>query len=234
MNRDKGFDSQQLSGPSCTGPDVLLVGETRDLETAKTAIEAALTGHLVLSTLHANDAQHHARLDEMGVGRSWYAALIASSPNGCCDGSATAAERVFNPLNRSWTVRADGQPRSNVTFTRPSPREGEPITPTCEQVTADRWAHAVLRINEEIALRFPRSTTDAWQPPESDGDVACTAGAAARPPPWKNLRMILTDSGLESERRARLGHRPVKVRAASRKASSMPYTLATTLRRSWI
>ena len=49
-------------------PDVLLVGETRDLETAKTAIEAALTGHLVLSTLHANDASSTiARLEELWV-----------------------------------------------------------------------------------------------------------------------------------------------------------------------
>ena len=49
-------------------PDVLLVGETRDLETAKTAIEAALTGHLVLTTLHCNDAPSAiARLGEMGV-----------------------------------------------------------------------------------------------------------------------------------------------------------------------
>ncbi len=49
-------------------PDIILVGETRDLETAKTAIEAALTGHLVLTTLHANDAPSSiARLDEMGV-----------------------------------------------------------------------------------------------------------------------------------------------------------------------
>ncbi len=49
-------------------PDVLLVGETRDKETAKTAIEAALTGHLVLTTLHTNDAAGAiARLDEMGV-----------------------------------------------------------------------------------------------------------------------------------------------------------------------
>ena len=37
-------------------PDVILVGEIRDLETAKTAIQAALTGHLVLTTLHTNDA----------------------------------------------------------------------------------------------------------------------------------------------------------------------------------
>ncbi|NJN03344.1 MAG: type II/IV secretion system protein [Leptolyngbyaceae cyanobacterium SL_1_1] len=49
-------------------PDVILVGETRDPETAKTAIEAALTGHLVLTTLHTNDAAGAiTRLDEMGI-----------------------------------------------------------------------------------------------------------------------------------------------------------------------
>ncbi len=49
-------------------PDVILVGEIRDQETAKTAIEAALTGHLVLSTLHTNDAPGAiTRLTEMGV-----------------------------------------------------------------------------------------------------------------------------------------------------------------------
>jgi type IV pilus assembly protein PilB len=49
-------------------PDVILVGETRDVETAKTAIEASLTGHLVLTTLHTNDAPGAiVRLTEMGV-----------------------------------------------------------------------------------------------------------------------------------------------------------------------
>ncbi len=49
-------------------PDVILVGETRDQETAKTSMEAALTGHLVMTTLHTNDAAGAiARLDEMGV-----------------------------------------------------------------------------------------------------------------------------------------------------------------------
>jgi type IV pilus assembly protein PilB len=49
-------------------PDVILVGEIRDEETAKIAIEAALTGHLVLSTLHTNDAPSAiTRLNEMGV-----------------------------------------------------------------------------------------------------------------------------------------------------------------------
>jgi type IV pilus assembly protein PilB len=49
-------------------PDVVMVGEIRDPETAKISIEAALTGHLVLSTLHTNDAPGAlTRLNEMGV-----------------------------------------------------------------------------------------------------------------------------------------------------------------------
>ena len=49
-------------------PDVVLVGEIRDHETAQIAIEAALTGHLVLSTLHTNDAPSAiTRLIEMGI-----------------------------------------------------------------------------------------------------------------------------------------------------------------------
>ena len=49
-------------------PDIIMVGEIRDTETAKIAVEAALTGHLVIATLHTNDAAGAiTRLDEMGV-----------------------------------------------------------------------------------------------------------------------------------------------------------------------
>jgi type IV pilus assembly protein PilB len=49
-------------------PDVILVGETRDLETAQIAVRAALTGHLVLSTLHTNDCPSTiTRLVDMGI-----------------------------------------------------------------------------------------------------------------------------------------------------------------------
>jgi type IV pilus assembly protein PilB len=67
--REKGMDfASILRAFLRQDPDVILVGETRDPETAKTAIEAALTGHLVLTTLHTNDAAGAiARLDEMGV-----------------------------------------------------------------------------------------------------------------------------------------------------------------------
>jgi type IV pilus assembly protein PilB len=57
-------------------PDVILVGETRDLETAQISIRAALTGHLVFSTLHTNDCPSTiARLLDMGIP----AFLVASS-----------------------------------------------------------------------------------------------------------------------------------------------------------
>jgi len=49
-------------------PDVIMVGEIRDAETARIGIEAALTGHLVLSTLHTNDAPGTVtRLSKMGI-----------------------------------------------------------------------------------------------------------------------------------------------------------------------
>ena len=49
-------------------PDIILVGEIRDLETAQIGVKAALTGHLVLSTLHTNDAPSTiSRLGDMGI-----------------------------------------------------------------------------------------------------------------------------------------------------------------------
>ena len=59
-------------------PDIILVGEIRDMETAEMAIQAALTGHLVFSTLHTNDAASAVtRLIDMGV----EAFLVSSSVN---------------------------------------------------------------------------------------------------------------------------------------------------------
>jgi type IV pilus assembly protein PilB len=49
-------------------PDIIMVGETRDAETASTSVSAAITGHLVISTLHTNDALTSiVRLEDMGV-----------------------------------------------------------------------------------------------------------------------------------------------------------------------
>ncbi len=69
VNRKAGLlFSTALKSILRSDPDIVLVGEIRDAETAKIAIEAALTGHLVLSTLHTNDAASSiGRLIDMGV-----------------------------------------------------------------------------------------------------------------------------------------------------------------------
>jgi type IV pilus assembly protein PilB len=62
-------------------PDIILVGEIRDFETAEIAVKAALTGHLVLSTLHTNDAPSTiSRLMNMGIEPF----LVATSVNAIC------------------------------------------------------------------------------------------------------------------------------------------------------
>ena len=79
-------------------PDVVMVGEIRDTETAEIAIRAALTGHLVFSTLHTNDAAGAvARLMDMGIEPF----LIASSLE------AVLAQRLVRRICMSCRVEAD-------------------------------------------------------------------------------------------------------------------------------
>ena len=70
-------------------PDVVLVGEIRDHETAENAIQAALTGHLVFSTLHTNDAPSaYTRLVDMGIEPFLVASTI----------EAVMAQRLVRPV----------------------------------------------------------------------------------------------------------------------------------------
>jgi type II secretory ATPase GspE/PulE/Tfp pilus assembly ATPase PilB-like protein len=78
-------------------PDVIMVGEIRDLETASVAIQAALTGHLVLSTLHTNDAPSSiTRLLDLGVEPY----LVGSSVN------AAIAQRLVRRVCECREMRA--------------------------------------------------------------------------------------------------------------------------------
>jgi type IV pilus assembly protein PilB len=79
-------------------PDIIMVGEIRDLETAQIAVKAALTGHLVLSTLHTNDAPSTVdRLINMGVEPF----LLTSSIN------LIAAQRLVRKICSSCKVPAE-------------------------------------------------------------------------------------------------------------------------------
>ena len=111
-------------------PDVIMVGEIRDLETAQIAIESALTGHLVLSTLHTNDApMAAARLIEMGIEPF----LVASGP------------RVRRrPATRAAALRLQGAGRAQ--------QAGAPV----ERVRPEGRAAAGLRARQVRALRRHR------------------------------------------------------------------------------
>src|SRR5712664_890464 len=90
-------------------PDVILVGEVRDLETARIAMQASLTGHLVFATLHANDALGAiTRLLDMEVPPY----LIASSVNGIL---AQRLVRVLCPVCKQ-RVDPDGAVREQLRF----------------------------------------------------------------------------------------------------------------------
>ena len=90
VERDRGYDfASGLRAAMRQDPDVILIGEIRDEETADVAIQASLTGHLVLSTIHANSAIGVvSRLSDLGVDSN----LIASSVN------AMVAQRLVRKL----------------------------------------------------------------------------------------------------------------------------------------
>jgi type IV pilus assembly protein PilB len=99
-------------------PNIILLGEIRDFETAEIAIKAALTGHLVLSTLHTNDAPSTvSRLMNMGIEPF----LVATSVNLIC------AQRLVRRICKECkqTIKMPPQPLIDVGY---SPEEAETIT----------------------------------------------------------------------------------------------------------
>jgi type IV pilus assembly protein PilB len=99
-------------------PDIILVGEIRDFETAEISVKAALTGHLVLSTLHTNDAPSTInRLMNMGIEPF----LVATAVNAIC------AQRLVRRIcaNCAEPVEANPQTLISVGF---SPEEAKNIT----------------------------------------------------------------------------------------------------------
>ena len=94
-------------------PDIIMVGEIRDAETAEMAVQAALTGHLVISTVHTNDAPSAvSRMLELGVP----AYLIRATVIGImaqrlvrtlcehCKTATTIDSDVWNELTQPWNV----------------------------------------------------------------------------------------------------------------------------------
>ena len=90
-------------------PDIIMVGEIRDTETAEIAIQAALTGHLVFSTLHTNDAPSAiTRLIDMGLKPF----LVASSAQ------AIMAQRLVRKVCQNCPVGRDPRPDEKIEIER--------------------------------------------------------------------------------------------------------------------
>ena len=99
-------------------PDIIMVGEMRDLETARIAVQSALTGHVVLSTLHTNDAASGVtRLLDMGVEDY----LLTSTVNGIL------GQRLVRSLCPHCRKPYDALPELAARFTRFQPNGPEPI-----------------------------------------------------------------------------------------------------------
>jgi type IV pilus assembly protein PilB len=102
-------------------PDVIMVGEIRDHETALTAVQAALTGHLLISTLHANDAIGAvARLDDLGIDNFKIGgALLGSVAQRLLRQICTECKEPIEP-NESLikTLSKDRKPPANAVYYR--------------------------------------------------------------------------------------------------------------------
>lgn len=101
-------------------PDIILIGEMRDEETAEIALRAAMTGHLVLSTLHTNDAVSTVnRLMDMGIksyllASALHAILAQRLVRRVCESCAQVAE--LTDQQRGWLSSFVNEKQFNVTF----------------------------------------------------------------------------------------------------------------------
>jgi type IV pilus assembly protein PilB len=217
VNRDKGYDfSTALRAFMRQDPDVLLVGETRDIETAKTATEAALTGHLVLTTLHCNDAASAiARLDEMGVEPFMVSASLIGIVSQrllrrVCSHCRIAYQPSSEELGRFGLLASH---ETAITFYRAHPPDPSPgACPHCQGngYKGRVGVYEILNMTETIAAAVAqRASTDVLRRLALESGMKTLLGYGLELVREGHTtleeveRMLLTDAGLESERRAR-------------------------------
>jgi type IV pilus assembly protein PilB len=131
-------------------PDIVLIGEIRDHETGQIAVEAALTGHLVLSTLHTNDAPSAvSRLTEMGIEPF----LVGSALDAVL--AQRLARRLCSKCKEAYTPTAESLAASRFAW-----QDGEPLPELFRPVGCTNCSktgykgrlalHEVMLVSEEI------------------------------------------------------------------------------------
>jgi MSHA biogenesis protein MshE len=131
-------------------PDIVLVGEMRDQETAQIGLRAAMTGHLVLSTLHTNDAASTPlRLMDMGVprymvGGSLQAVLAQRLVRVICESCTTPYEPT--PTEREWLRGTRRQGRQGPLF----PRQAAARTATAWAIRGRTGVYELLEMTRAV------------------------------------------------------------------------------------
>jgi type IV pilus assembly protein PilB len=201
-------------------PDVILVGETRDAETAKTAIEAALTGHLVLTTLHTNDAPSAiARLEEMGVEKfmastALIGVLAQRLVRRVCDNCRIPYQPTQDELDRFGLPKSDLERtfyRAN-TVNREALAPGQRVCPKCNGsgYKGRVGVYEIMRMTERLqsAINKGATTEVIKEIAVQEGMKTLIAYAFQMVREGKTtldevLRVVYTDKGREAEERAR-------------------------------
>jgi len=239
--REKGVDfAKILRAFLRQDPDVILVGETRDGETAKTAIEAALTGHLVLTTLHTNDAAGAiARLDAMGVEPFMVSgALLGVLAQRLMRQVCTECRIPYTPeaaeLARFGLSSSQG---SQVTFYKANhltPEEASMQDTLCQKCGGSGYkgrvgVYEVMRITEQLQKLITEGATTELIKEKAVEEGMNTLLAYSLDLVRQGYttleeveRVTLTDSGLEAELKAR------------RKSALVCRTCNAQLRQDWL
>lgn len=158
-------------------PDIIMVGEMRDQETVEIALRAAMTGHLVLSTLHTNDAVSTAlRLLDMGaegylVASSLQAVLAQRLVRRLCDGCTE--DDPLSPHQRSWLNATLGERAQTLRFKRGAG------CPRCNNT----GYHGRIGVFELLEIDYPLA--DALR----RGDSAAFADAARQQKGFRSLAL---------------------------------------------
>lgn len=195
-------------------PDVVFVGEIRDLETAAVAVQAAMTGHLVLATLHTNDALGVIpRLVDLGLDRASIAGALRGivaqrlirriCPN-CVrpisDGLTDIEARLATAYGVRPSVRAEGCEKCGMTGYRgrtpvnevflPTPQILETVATGATAQELQRFATAAgMRPMREVALEKVRLGTSTLQEVER----VLGEGIAEAPAATDQLHILLVD-----------------------------------------
>ena len=161
-------------------PDVILVGEIRDKETAVTAAQAAMTGHLVLATVHANDAGQRGgslggpgaavRYDRSGASRSHRTAVVAACVRdlrrtGSCGQLTPDEQRLTDRHGIEPAVRAVGCPECGFTGYRGRLPVNEVLVvgPRMQQAIEQRKGWATMsRVAEQGGMRSLHAVGLEW------------------------------------------------------------------------